>query len=29
MKALLVAIEVGAILGVVAAIHTAHFVTVW
>jgi hypothetical protein len=29
MKALLVAIEVGAILGVVAAIFTAHFVTVW
>ena len=29
MKALLVAIEVGAILGVVAAILTAHFVTVW
>jgi hypothetical protein len=29
MKALLAAIEVGAILGVVAAILTAHFVTVW
>jgi hypothetical protein len=29
MKALLVAIEVGAILGVVAAILTVHFVTVW
>jgi hypothetical protein len=29
MKALLVAIEVGAILGVVAAILAAHFVTVW
>ena len=29
MKALLVAIEVGTILGVVAAILTAHFVTVW
>ena len=29
MKVLLVAIEVGAILGVVAAILTAHFVTVW
>jgi hypothetical protein len=29
MKALLVAIEVGAILGVVAAMLTAHFVTVW
>ena len=29
MKALLVAIEAGAILGVVAAILTAHFVTVW
>jgi hypothetical protein len=29
MKALLVAIEVGAILGVVAAILTAHFVTAW
>jgi gas vesicle protein len=29
MKALLVAIEVGAILGVVVAILTAHFVTVW
>jgi hypothetical protein len=29
MKALLAAIEIGAILGVVAAILTAHFVTVW
>jgi hypothetical protein len=29
MKALLVAIEVGAILGIVAAVLTAHFVTVW
>ena len=29
MKALLVAMEVGAFLGVVAAILTAHFVTVW
>jgi hypothetical protein len=29
MKALLAAIEVGAILGVVAAILTAYFVTVW
>jgi hypothetical protein len=29
MKALLVAMEVGAILGVVAAVLMAHFVTVW
>jgi hypothetical protein len=29
MKALLVAIEVGAILGIVAAVLTARFVTVW
>ena len=29
MNALLVAIEVGAIPGVVAAILTAHFVTAW
>ena len=29
MKALPVAIELGAILGIVAAVLTAHFVTVW
>jgi hypothetical protein len=29
MKALLVVMEVGAILGVVAAVLMAHFVTVW
>jgi hypothetical protein len=29
MKALLMAMEVGAILGVVAAVLMAHFATVW
>ena len=29
MKALLVAMEVGAILGVVAAVLMAHFAAVW